>query len=53
VFRDAAVLSRQAELVGGPSVTGGQWFAAGAAPHRDFAFEQAILRKVQRPGTLK
>ncbi len=52
-FRDAGGISRQAELVSGPSGAGGQWFAAGSAPHRDFAFEQAILRKVQRPATLK
>jgi hypothetical protein len=54
VFRDAAVINRQAEVIAGPAaVAGGQWIPAGEAPHRDYAFEQAILRKIQRPATLK
>ena len=56
VFRDAAVLNRTAEVIVGPTATGGtggQWLPAGDPPHRDFAFEQAILRKIQRPATIK
>ena len=56
VFRDAANFNRTADVLVGPGAiggTGGVWMPAGEAPHRDFAFEQAILRKIQRPATIK
>jgi hypothetical protein len=53
VFRDAASVNRQAEVIGGPTSVEPQWIPAGPYPHRDYAFEQAILRKIERPAALK
>lgn len=47
VFRDQALLDRRVEVITGPRSAEKQWIPAGEAPHRDFAFEQAILRKIQ------
>lgn len=53
LFRDKPTGMRMAEIIETPKNEDGQWLPAGAAPHRDFAFEQAILRKIQRPYGLK
>lgn len=53
VFRDAASVDRRSDVIGGPLAGTLQWMPAGDPPHRDYAFEQAILRKVQRPASLK
>ena len=53
LFRDAPTGERLAELVDHPGQPEGNWYAGGPVPHRDAAFEQAILRKITRPNTLK
>ena len=53
IFRDVPTGERKADIVDSPANPEGQWVAAGAAPHRDFAFEQAILRKIQFPAGMK
>jgi hypothetical protein len=53
VFRDAAAADPKVGLVTGPASAEPNWIPAGRPPHRDYAFEQAILRKIQRPATLK
>ncbi len=50
VFRDAPTVDRRAELITSPRSAERQWIPAGPAPHRDFAFEQVILRKIQAAG---
>jgi hypothetical protein len=52
-FRSAPVADRTADTVTGPLVGDRQWVPAGPAPHRDYAFEQAILKKILRPGGVK
>jgi hypothetical protein len=53
-FRSAPVTDRTADTRTGPSATGEfQWVPAGPAPHRDYAFEQAILKKILRPNGVK
>ena len=47
IFRDTTSLDRRAEVISGPRSAEKQWIPAGPAPHRDFAFEQVILRKIQ------
>lgn len=53
VFRDAPLADRTSETLTGPATAERQWVPAGPAPHRDFAFEQKILRKILRPGGVK
>ena len=53
IFRDAATVDRRGELTTGAAPSEPTWIPAGKAPHRDFAFEQEILQKIQRPGTHK
>lgn len=53
IFRDSSGADRRAELVVGPRSPEPQWVPAGSTPHRDFALEQQILRKIQRSGGLK
>jgi hypothetical protein len=53
-FRSAPISDRSSDTLTGPTATANvQWEPAGPAPHRDFAFEQAILKKILRPGGLK
>ena len=53
IFRDAASIDRRADVITGPRSPDKQWIPAGPAPHRDFAFEQIILRKIQAAGGRK
>ena len=53
IFRDSATVDRRSEVISGPRSAEPLWFPAGAAPHRDFAFEQIILRKIQAAGMQK
>ncbi len=53
IFRDTPTAEPIADVVATPGTMDPQWVAAGAAPHRDYAFEQAILRKIQRPTGIK
>ncbi len=53
MFRDKPTGMRMAEIVETPKNQDGQWLPAGEAPYRDFAFEQAILRKIQHPHGVK
>ena len=53
IFRDSATVDRRSEVIAGPRSAETQWIPAGAAPHRDFAFEQIILRKIQAAGMQK
>jgi len=53
IFRDSSGADRRADLITGPRSPEAQWVPAGLSPHRDFAFEQVILRKIQRSGGLK
>jgi hypothetical protein len=53
MFRDRPTGMRMAEIVETPKNEEGQWQPLGGTPHRDFAFEQAILRKIQRPNGVK
>jgi hypothetical protein len=48
-FRDSATVDRRGDLasVTGTKALGQTWLPAGPAPHRDFAFEQVILKKIQ------
>ncbi len=50
IFRDVAAGDRTSEVISGPRSAERQWIPAGPAPHRDFAFEQIILRKIQAGG---
>jgi hypothetical protein len=52
-FRSAPVADRTFDTPVSPGTAERQWTPAGPAPHRDFAFEQKILRKVMRPGGVK
>ena len=47
-FRDAASADRRGDLLGATAkrTPGDSWIPAGPAPHRDYAFEQVILKKV-------
>lgn len=47
IFRDATSLDRRGDVISSPRSADKQWIPAGDAPHRDFAFEQIILRKIQ------
>lgn len=49
-FRSAPVADRSSDTLTGPATAERQWVPAGPPPHRDFAFEQAILKKILRPG---
>lgn len=53
VLRGAPVADRTSDTVTGPTSGDHLWVPAGDPPHRDFAFEQAILKKILRPGGLK
>ena len=53
LFRDVPTGKRMAEIIETPKNQDGTWLPAGDAPYRDFAFEQAILRKIQRPTGIK
>jgi hypothetical protein len=53
VFRDTANVDRRSDVLTGPATGETNWMPSGEAPHRDYAFEQVILRKVQRPAALK
>ncbi len=53
VFVDASSIDRRAEVITGPRSPERIWIPAGTAPHRDFAFEQIILRKIQAAGGRK
>jgi hypothetical protein len=53
VFRSAPVADRTSDTLTTPATAERQWLPAGPAPHRDFAFEQKILKKVLRPGGIK
>ena len=53
IFRDSATVDRRSEVIAGPRSAETQWIPAGPAPHRDFAFEQIILRKIQAAGMRK
>lgn len=53
VFRGAPLADRTSDTLTGPATAERQWVPAGPAPHRDFAFEQKILRKILRPGGVK
>ena len=50
IFRDSATLDRRSDVISSPRSPEYQWIPAGPAPHRDFAFEQIILRKIQAAG---
>jgi len=50
IFRDSATVDRRSEVIASPRSAQTEWIPAGPAPHRDFAFEQVILRKVQAAG---
>lgn len=52
-FRSAPLADRTSDTLTGPATAERQWAPAGPAPHRDFAFEQAILKKILRPGGVK
>jgi len=53
IFRDSATVDRRPEVSSLPLSPNAQWIPAGPGPHRDFAFEQIILRKIQAAGTRK
>ena len=53
IFQDAATVDRRSEVISSPRSAEPNWIPAGAAPHRDFAFEQIILRKIQAAGMRK
>jgi hypothetical protein len=53
IFRDSPTVDRSAQVIVGPQSSQTQWIPAGPAPHRDYAFEQAILRKIRKSGGLK
>ncbi len=53
IFRDSPTVDRSAQVIVGPRSVQTQWIPAGPAPHRDYAFEQAILRKIRKAGGLK
>jgi len=53
LLQDAYGLDRQKEVITTPITAEAQWMPDGKAPHRDFAFEQIILRKIQRTNVLK
>lgn len=53
VFQNAPTVDRSAQVIVSPQSSQTQWIPAGPAPHRDYAFEQAILRKIRRAGALK
>ncbi len=53
IFRDAPTVDRRSEVITSPRSATPQWIPAGPAPHRDFAFEQVILRKIQAVGLQK
>jgi hypothetical protein len=48
-FRDAATADRRGDVAGvtATRLPGEGWIPAGPAPHRDYAFEQVILKKIQ------
>ncbi len=53
-FRSAPLADRTSDTLTGPKATAEvQWAPAGPPPHRDFAFEQKILKKILRPGGVK
>ncbi len=55
IFRDSATVDRRpgaSPLTAVPEAQV-QWIPAGPGPHRDFAFEQIILRKIQAAGMRK
>lgn len=53
-FRAAPVADRTFDTPISPAATAERnWTPAGPFPHRDFAFEQKILKKVLRPGGIK
>ena len=53
IFRDSATVDRRSEVISSPRSPEQDWIPAGPAPHRDFAFEQIILRKIQVAGMRK
>lgn len=53
LIQDSVGINRRPEVIVTPRSGDWQWMPAGSAPHRDFAFEQAILRKIQRSSGLK
>lgn len=53
IFRDSPTVDRSAQVIAGPRSVQANWIPAGPAPHRDYAFEQAILRKIRKAGGLK
>jgi hypothetical protein len=48
-FRDAATADRRGDILGvtATRLPGESWIPAGPSPHRDYAFEQVILKKIQ------
>ena len=52
-FRAAPLADRTSDTLTGLATAEYQWGPAGPHPHRDFAFEQAILLKILRPGGVK
>lgn len=53
VFRSAPIADRTFDTPISPGTAERQWTPAGPFPHRDFAFEQKILKKVLRPSGIK
>lgn len=53
IFQVTPTVDRSSQVIVGPRSSQAQWIPAGPAPHRDYAFEQAILRKIRRAGALK
>ena len=51
-FRDAPLADRTSDTLTGPATAERQWVPATPSP-RDFPFEQAILKKILRPGGVK
>jgi hypothetical protein len=53
LLQDSSGVDRRAEVIVGPRSAEPQWIPAGPAPHRDYNFEQVILKKIQRSQALR
>jgi len=53
IFNAEPSVDRSAQVIVTPRSAETNWIPAGPAPHRDYAFEQAILRKIRKAGGLK
>ena len=53
VFRNDPVADRTSDTLTGPRTAEPQWAPAGPFPHRDYALEQDILKKIFRPGSIR